>query len=176
MNTRAATRTVLLCLALTGASTAADPLSSVSRHPANTPRAMTLELASALAFRDAEPISSGATFDPDPPAMKEERTIAGGLFVAAVFPGAIIHGSGNLYAGSRGSAVAMVVAEIAGLASMAGGFVAGSDDLFGDDPGTDTEDYLFWGGVSLFLGSWAADIVSTPFLVKAYNERISNPA
>lgn len=53
---------------------------------------------------------------------EEPRSMAGGLFMAAVFPGFIVHGSGNYYAGAKTTGAIMTGAEILG----GGLIVAGS--------------------------------------------------
>ena len=92
------------------------------------------------------------------PEGEHPGSLLGGLL--AVFPGALVHGTGHLYIGERSTGLTLLAAELTGLALMASSIMI--QDSSPDAPTTGALRLsLSHLGLVLFAGSWAADIVGT---------------
>jgi len=106
------------------------------------------------------------------PSESDFKSTTTGLLAATFTPGLLLHGSGNYYAGSYVTGGLLTATEIAGLF-----FIVASAGGFADELGyEDNRERVQNIGLGLFLGSWAADILTTPLMVKRHNDRLRRNA
>lgn len=83
-------------------------------------------------------------------------SVLGGLL--ALGPGLLVHGAGHYYVGERGTALKLLIAELAGIALVVAGQLI---DHYTNEAGAlgATSQALTHAGVVLFVGSWGADVL-----------------
>ena len=94
------------------------------------------------------------------PRPKDEPagSLAGGLL--AVFPGVALHGLGHWYVGDGPTALRLLLAEVVGVALIAGSEIMGAATNDSGELGAPRQLLTHAGGL-LFVGSWVADIVGS---------------
>jgi hypothetical protein len=126
----------------------------------------------------ASPDSLTASNQDSTKQLPGRKSVVVGIAVSIV-PGIIYHGFGNMYAESRGVSLGLLGAEVAGIALFAVGMKISLDHdhivMFGGNHGGSHSwigTPLIYAGSALFIGSWVADVVTTPIAVSRYNARI----
>jgi hypothetical protein len=88
-------------------------------------------------------------------------------------PGLVVHGSGSIYAGAPDLGAALIVAEAAGaLMIFIGEHSKPDENTYPFERSSAQSDALIGGGVFLFAGSWLADLICTPVLIKKHNSKL----
>ncbi len=126
----------------------------------------------------ASPDSLTASNQDSTKQLPGRKSVVVGIAVSIV-PGVIYHGFGNMYAESRGVSLGLLGAEVAGIAlALVGVMISVDDDHVVTLGGNHGDNHswigvpMFYAGVVLFVGSWVADMVTTPIAVSRYNARI----
>ncbi|MDH4222975.1 MAG: hypothetical protein OEV55_05475 [candidate division Zixibacteria bacterium] len=122
----------------------------------------------------AQGISSGDTLfklrDRSKPANLKSPTTA---FVIALVPGSVVHGAGHFYAGKPGRGMFLFGMELLGAGLLYWGALSSSlGEQSENDSSNDGKLHEFF-GVTLFVGSWVADMIGAPKVVKNHNELVS---
>ena len=95
-------------------------------------------------------------------------------FLLSAFPGALVHGSGNYYAGERKTAAILFLTELFGVALLSLDHPSGDvGQRIGERrSSTLSDDDLNNLGQLLFFGSWLYDLGSSPDAARRHNDRL----
>lgn len=89
----------------------------------------------------------------------------------AFIPGIIVHGSGHFYVGKTKTGFLLLGAEVAGACIVVVSGLAGFAAAESGEHSTEAELGAF-GGLMLFVGSWAYDVLMSPIVVKKQNKEL----
>ncbi|MES2201199.1 MAG: hypothetical protein V4498_03000 [candidate division FCPU426 bacterium] len=91
------------------------------------------------------------------------------IFHKALWPGFVVHGSGYRELGDQDAFLSLVGAEIFG--AMVGGFGLAKVLDAGVAPNDkETASYLVWGGATVFVVTWAWDLIGAPAAARRMNQ------
>ena len=92
-------------------------------------------------------------------------------FGIALVPGAVVHGAGHFYAGKIRTGFLLLGTEVVGASLLVYAAVSSFAVAWGGEYDPEAELWAI-GGLVLFVGSWAYDMVGSPLSVKKQNEKL----
>jgi hypothetical protein len=99
-----------------------------------------------------------------------ERKDSSAALKAAFWPGTLVHGYGYRVAGNKDMFYSLVCAEaFGGLMAGVGGYTVSDSSTSPDNKAM--ANAMLWGGVGVFVVSWAWDIIGAPMSADSFNQK-----